>query len=246
MLAIEENIRKKIFYILLFFSFLLIAFSASFTSFELGTQLPVMKDISMSGISIFGIVFTLSMFLNVIPKEIETKTIYPIITQPITRCTYLTGKYLGMMALVSANLLILGLELMIVLVIYGDVWNWMILQSILLNILQCGILGALMMLFSLISSYPLALSSVIFLYIVGGISTPYVNYLSTKLPAALIKMVVFIKYILPKFDCFNIKDAIVHSHSLPDGYFVWGCIYGVAYIVLSIFIAAAIFERKDL
>lgn len=246
MLAIEENIRKKILYILLFFSFLLIAFSASFTSFELGTQLPVMKDISMSGISLFGIVFTLSLFLNVIPQEIERKTIYPIITQPITRGTYLAGKYLGIMALIAANLLILGIELMIVLFIYGDGWNWMVLQSIALNILQCGVLGALMMAFSLIASYPLALSTVIFLYIVGGISTPYINYLSGRLPDAMIKGVIFIKYLLPKFDCFNIKDAIVHSHTLPAGYFTWCCVYGITYIALVMLLASILFDRKDL
>ncbi len=245
-LAVEENIRKKILYILLFFSFLLIAFSASFTSFNLGAQLPIMKDISLSGISLFGIIFTLSIFLNVIPNEIEHKTIYPIVTQPITRGIYILGKYIGMMLLVAANLIILGAELMIVLFIYGDGWNWMVPQAIVLNILQCGILGAIMLLFSLITSYPLALSTTIFLFIVGGISSPYVKYLSGKLPETLINGIVILKLILPKFDCFNIKDAIVHSHNLLPGYFLWCLIYGLAYIAVIIILAAFTFDRKDL
>ena len=245
-LTIEENIRKKILYILLFLSFALIAFSASFTSFDLGAQVTIMKDISLSGIALFGIVLTLSLFLNVIPKEIETKTIYPFITQPITRGTYITGKYIGLMSIIAVNLLILGLELMVVMKIYSDNWNVMIINSIILNILQCGIIGGLMLLFSLFTSYPLTLSITLFLYILGGVSTPYIQYLQGRLPKVLLDFVVFIKLIIPKFDCFNIKDAVVHMNALPQGYFAWATIYGLAYVIIKVMIATILFEKKDL
>ncbi len=245
-LTIEENIRKKILYILLFLSFALIAFSASFSAFDLGAQVTIMKDISLSGIALFGIVLTLSLFLNVIPKEIETKTIYPFITQPITRGTYLTGKYIGLMTIISVNIFILGLELMGVMKIYSDNWNVMIINDVILNILQCGIIGGLMLLFSLFTSYPLTLSITVFLYILGGISTPYIQYLQGKLPKILLDFVVLIKLIIPKFDCFNIKDAVVHMNALPHGYFSWATLYGISYILITVIIATILFEKKDL
>ena len=245
-LAIEENIRKKILYILLFVSVIMIAFSSSMTSFNLGAQVTIMKDICLSGIGLFGIVFTLSLFLNVIPKEIETKTIYPFLAQPVTRGTYLTGKFLGIFILIAANMLFLGLELMVVLKMYEPIWNFGVLQVVALNILQCGVLGAIMLLFSLISSYPLALTITIFLYIVGGISSPYIAYISGSIPAPVIKSLLAIKLILPKFDIFNIKDAVVHDHTLLPGYFLAAIIYGIAYILIIQLFSIMIFEKKDL
>ncbi len=246
MLTIEENVRKKILYILLFISFMLVGFSASMTSFNLGAQLEIIKDISLSGIALFGIIFTLSLFLNVIPKEIETKTIYPFLAQPVTRGVYITGKFLGIFLIIAANMLILGAELMVVLKAYEGIWNMGVMQAVFLYILQCGILGAMMLLLSLVSSYPLALSTTIFLYIVGGISSPYLAYLGSKLPESMIKTIIAIKLILPKFDAFNIKDSIVHSTPILDGYFFASTIYGIAYILVVLTLTMIIFEKKDL
>ena len=246
MLTIEENIRKKILYILLFISIVLVGFSASMTSFNLGAQVSVMKDISLSGIGLFGIVFTLSLFMNVIPKEIETKTIYPFVTQPITRAIYISGKFLGLFLLIAVNMMILGIELMVVLKFFEGTWNFAVLQVVFLNILQCGILGALMLMFSLVASYPLALSATIFLYILGGISAPYLNYLKDKLPASIIDFIIAIKLILPKFDVFNIKDAIVHNTDLLSGYFMTSSLYGLVYLLAIMTLAIIFFEKKDL
>ncbi len=245
-LTIEENIRKKILYILLFVSFALIAFSSSMTSFNLGAQVTVMKDISLSGISLFGVIFTLSLFLNVIPREIETKTIYPFLAQPITRGTYLTGKFLGLFFLVAAYLLFLGAELIIVLKFFEETWSWNIMHSIVLNIIQCGLLGALMLFFSLITSYPLAISVTILLYILGGISSPYVRYLSTTFPPVFTKLIIAVKLIIPKFDVFNVKDAVVHGTPLLPDYFLSSIIYGTAFIMVIMILAIMIFEKKDL
>ena len=246
MLTIEENIRKKILYILLFISVVLVGFSASMTSFNLGAQVEVMKDISLSGINLFGIVFTLALFLNVIPREIETKTIYPFVTQPITRATYLSGKFLGLFLLIAVNMLILAVELLFVLKAYTGAWNFVIFQVVLLNILQCGILGALMLALSLISSYPLALSATVFLYMLGGISAPYLNYLKIKLPESLVNIIIGIKLIIPKFDVFNLKDAIVHDATLNPFYFPVACLYGIVYILAINTVAIIFFEKKDM
>lgn len=246
MLTLEENIRKKILYILLFVSVALVAFSSSMTSFNLGAQTTLIRDISLSGISLFGIIFTLSLFLNVIPHEIETKTIYPFLAQPISRGNYIVGKFLGLFLLIAGYLLFLGLELIVVLHIYEHTWDWTILQPIVLNILQCGILGAIMLLFSLVSSYPLALTITLFLYIIGGVSTPYLEYLGEKFPSWSMKLIVGIKLLLPKFDIFNIKDAIVHGTPLLHGYFVHAIFYGVVFILLVLLLAIMIFDHKDL
>ncbi|MDQ7823412.1 MAG: ABC transporter permease [Candidatus Eremiobacteraeota bacterium] len=245
-MTIEESLRKKIFYILLFLSLILVAFSSFFTSFGLGAQVTIMKDLSLFGISFFGLLFTISLFMNAVPGEIENRTIYPILAQPITRATYLWGKFLGIYSLIAVNLFVLGLELMVVLFPHENSWNFEVLKAVVLIILQCGLIGAFMMLFSLISSYPLAISATLFLFMVGNISYAYMGYLQAKLPPLFWSFLRYFKILLPKFDVFNIKNAVVHGHALIPGYMLTAIAYGVAYLVAVMMITLIIFEKKDL
>lgn len=245
-MTIEENIRKRIIYILLFFSLILVGTSSVLNTFNLGTQVAIVKDLSISGIGFFGILFTISLFLNMIPGEIEHRTIYPMLAQPITRADYLWGKFLGIFSIVSIYLLVLGFELMIVLYPLEHFWNLNILKALAMIIIQCGIIGATIILFSLITSYPLTLTIVSFIYIVGNLSTYYTAFLFRNYPRPLAVFVGLIKLILPKFDVFDIKNAIVHEHPITIEYIVTAAIYGILYLIAIMVLAEIIFERKDL
>jgi Cu-processing system permease protein len=245
-MTVEENLRKRILYILLFLSLLLVGSSSLINTFSLGSQVTIIKDLSISGIGFFGLLFTISLFLNAIPGEIEQRTIYPLLAQPITRADYLWGKFLGIFFIVAVNLLVLGGELMIVLLRFDHVLNYQILEAVMLIIVQCGIVGAIIVFFSLFVSYPLTLSVSLFIFIVGNLSTSYVAYLHGQAPRYLALTVTAIKLILPKFDLFNIKNAVVHGHAVAAGFIPVTCLYGVAYMVTIMMLATIVFERKDL
>jgi len=209
-------------------------------------QVTIIKDLSLSGISFFGLLFTISLFLNVVPGEIEQRTIYPLLSQPITRADYLWGKFLGVFFIVAVNLLVLGLELMILLFPHEGHLNFSILQAIVLIIMECGIIGAIIILFSLFVSYPLTLSVSLFIYIVGNLSSSYMGYLFKKMPGFFPLAVVTLKLILPKLDLFNIKNAVVHSHAIDACYVPTACFYGAAYIIAIMVLATVVFEKKDI
>jgi len=245
-MTIEENLRKRILYILLFLSVLLVAASSMISTFSLGAQVTVIKDLSLSGIGLFGILFTISLLLNAVPGEIEHRTIYPLLAQPITRADYLWGKFLGTMALVTINLFVLALELMIVLYPYEKFIDFAILPAVLLIAVQCCIVGAMVIFFSLLASYPLTISITLFLFIVGGLSTDYIGFLFKEVPQILAKLVLLIKLLLPKFDFFIIKNAIVHSHKVPADFITATVLYGLLYVVAIMLLSEIVFERRDL
>jgi ABC-type transport system involved in multi-copper enzyme maturation permease subunit len=245
-MTIEENIRKRIIYILLFISILLVGTSSMLNTFQLGAQVAIVKDLSLTGIAFFGLLFTISLFLNLVPGEIEHRTIYPMLSQPITRAEYLWGKFLGILTIVAVYLMALGLELIIVLYRLEHTWNFEILKAVLMIIMQCGIIGATIILFSLITSYPLTLTIVSFVYFVGNISYNYITYLRDNYPRFLALFVGLIKLVLPKFDVFDIKDAIVHVHPVSTEFLISAFIYGILYTIVLMVLAEIIFERKDL
>jgi ABC-type transport system involved in multi-copper enzyme maturation permease subunit len=57
--------------------------------------LRVVSDLGAASISIYGIIVAVVLGATSLYREIELKTIFPILARPIRRSEYLVGKYLG-------------------------------------------------------------------------------------------------------------------------------------------------------
>ena len=87
-------------------------------AFALNSSLRVVSDLGAASISIYGIVVAVVLGATSLYRELELKTIFPILARPIRRSEYLVGKYLGtvltLAVFIAANsgvlLLALGVE----------------------------------------------------------------------------------------------------------------------------------------
>jgi len=64
-------------------------------AFALNSSLRVVSDLGAASISIYGIVVAVVLGATSLYRELELKTIFPILARPIRRSEYLLGKYLG-------------------------------------------------------------------------------------------------------------------------------------------------------
>jgi ABC-type transport system involved in multi-copper enzyme maturation permease subunit len=246
-ITFEENYRKKFLYILLFLSAVLILSAYLFDPFEIGQQLPVVLDISLTGLQVFAIVMTFALFLTAIPAEIEKKTIYPLMSKPVNRSDYLWGKYTGNMFMIFINLFVLSFQVtFLVSRLTGDI-QWTVINSAFLIFIECGIIGALITLFSPWMSYPVNLVLTFFLYISGNVSNAYLEYLmSDKTTQYSAHMALLLKYFLPNFSFLHINNSVVHSYIVDPNYIRGAAVYGVIYILIVMLVADIVFQRKDL
>ena len=60
-------------------------------------SLRVVSDVGSFAVSIYGIVVAIVMGATGLYREVELKTVFPILARPLTRGQYLLGKYLGTM-----------------------------------------------------------------------------------------------------------------------------------------------------
>lgn len=109
--TLTQLVRQRAFYFLLVFSlFVLIAalLIENFT-YEKERELKVVKDMSFFAMSIFCTVFAVTATANLIPTDIEDRTLYTILAKPVPRWEYLIGKYAGgiLVIIISAAVLTL-------------------------------------------------------------------------------------------------------------------------------------------
>jgi len=102
----------KVFYFLLIFALLIIGNSAFVAKFSFQEQFQMLKDISLGAMSVFSSILAILATANFLPKDMEDRTIYTILAKPVPRISYLLGKLIGILLLLSlAILLMTGLFL---------------------------------------------------------------------------------------------------------------------------------------
>ncbi|RBP48209.1 ABC-2 family transporter [Roseimicrobium gellanilyticum] len=97
--------------------FCLVALGAAFFFPQLSPeqQLKQLKDWSMGSMLVASVVFSITATALLLPKDLEDRTLYTILSKPVPRYEYLLGKLLGMLLLLFCGLLLMDLIFSVVL-----------------------------------------------------------------------------------------------------------------------------------
>lgn len=110
-----ELIRLKAFYVLLLFALLLIGNSIFLTQFTFQQEFQVLKDIALGSMSIFTSLLAILATAQLIPRDVDDRTIYTILAKPVARLEYLLGKLAGVLLLLALSLIVMSALFLVVL-----------------------------------------------------------------------------------------------------------------------------------
>lgn len=103
--TLTELVRLKVFYFLLIFALLLIANSLFMARLSFQQEFQVLKDVSLGAMSIFSSLLAIVATAQLIPRDLEDRTIYTILAKPVPRHEYLMGKLAGVLLLLALSIL---------------------------------------------------------------------------------------------------------------------------------------------
>ncbi|MDI1484070.1 ABC transporter permease subunit [Polyangium sp. y55x31] len=91
----RESVRARILLGLAVVAFFVSLFSLVVGAFTLKNAPRVVSDLGAASISIFSLLVAIVIGATSLYRELEQKTLFPILARPIRRSEYLVGKYLG-------------------------------------------------------------------------------------------------------------------------------------------------------
>ena len=94
-----ELVRQKIFYIILVFALCAIGSSVFMARLTFQEEFQMLKDVCLGAMSIFTSLLAILATANFLPKDLEERTIYNILSKPVPRFIYLLGKLAGIILL---------------------------------------------------------------------------------------------------------------------------------------------------
>src|SRR5438874_6980181 len=101
--TLTELVRLKVFYFLLLFALLLIGNSIFMARLSFQQEFQVLKDVSLGAMSIFTSLLAIVATAQLLPRDVEDRTIYTILAKPVPRYEYLIGKLLGVLSLIALS-----------------------------------------------------------------------------------------------------------------------------------------------
>lgn len=121
----RESVRARILHGLFAAALGTGAYSLVVGALTLRNDRRVVADLGAFFISLFGIVVAVVLSSSSLYRELELKTIFPILARPIRRSEYLVGKFLGtvltLLTFISANV---GALLLAIAQLSGQPWYW--------------------------------------------------------------------------------------------------------------------------
>jgi ABC-type transport system involved in multi-copper enzyme maturation permease subunit len=240
----REAIRDRVLYLLLVFSLLLIGASRLFSLMTVGNEERLIKDMGLSAISIFGVLTAVFVGVSLVFKEIERRTVYTLLVTPIRRWEFIVGKFVGLLSVLSVNLILMTLALMALLV-WRDVSPWFVLPAVFLIFLELAIITAFALFFSSLTNPILAAVWTFGTYVAGHLSWS-LRLLQDRLPEGPGRLIAEgVYWVLPNLEHLNIKAEVVNGIALEPGFYPWAVAYGSAYAICIVFLACLVFQRKE-
>lgn len=239
-----EAIRRKILLVFLFGGLAIMLMGMAFGALTPSRDLNVTKSLGLGVISLAGVFISIILYITLIPAEIERRTIYSILSKPVHRYQYLTGKFLGGLMTVLSNIALMGIIFLGILttkliqyhqpVAFNDLG---LLKNLLMIFLELTLLGAAAMFFSTF------LPPVVSFFVTFGVwllgTSPW---LSAGGPLG------FLHFLVLNFGNYAIQNPFINpsvSVSQEPSYILLTVVYALLYTVVLLMAGTAIFDRRE-
>jgi ABC-type transport system involved in multi-copper enzyme maturation permease subunit len=254
----RESVRDRVLYNLVFFAILLISASYLLGQLTAGQDVKIIKDLGLGAIALFGLFIAIFIGIGLVSKEVERRSIYSLLSKPISRPQFIAGKYAGLVLTLAVNIAVMTAALYLVL----GYMTWMesaefkagwdapgvdprLLEAVLLIFVELMIITAIALFFSTFSTPLLSAALTFGLYIAGHFNADLRNFeqVVASRPAAWLARGLY--HVLPDLSAFDVKTQVVHGLPVPAGYVLATSLYGAAYIAALLLVATFIFSRRD-
>jgi ABC-2 type transport system permease protein len=241
----REAMRDRLLTMVLLFGGALVLASALLAPLTLGEQTRVVRDLGLSAIAVFAMLLIVTAGTGLVFREIERKTIHTILTFPVSRASFLVGKFFGLLGTVLVAIAMLGTLYVGVVAMFGGGLHPGLLVAVLLVAMEATVMTAVAVLFSSVASPMLSALFTVLVY-VGGNMAGDLRLLSQQLgnPVVDVLMDVFAT-VLPALQTFHVRNNLLSDIPVPPAQVAYAAEYTVFYVVAVLLVTIVAFSRRD-
>jgi ABC-type transport system involved in multi-copper enzyme maturation permease subunit len=242
----REAVRDRVLYNLIVFVLLITAAAVLLGELTDGQEARTIVDLGLTAALIFGTFIAIFVGVSLVSKEIEKRTVYAILSKPVRRGEFITGKYLGLCLTLLVNTIVMGGGISLALLyvgggsLVGSVW-----AAIFLIFLELTIITAVAIVFSAFSTPALSALFTFLVFIIGHFSAA-LRELAAGLGSSAAKLIFnAVYYLLPNLSNFSFGTQAAHGQLPPASLIAASAVYALVFDLILIAAAVLIFSRRN-
>jgi ABC-type transport system involved in multi-copper enzyme maturation permease subunit len=242
----RETVRDRVLYAPAIYAVVLFLVAYVMAWISAGQEVRVTTDLGLASLTVFGVVIAVFIGIRLLTKETERRTLYNVLSKPVSRAEFLLGKYLGLSLTLAVSMAIMTAALYLVLFVLTGRVEGAIALAVYLVYWQVLLVTALALLFSTFTTAFLSAVFTVFLYVAGQFSAD-LRHLEEVVPSAAVRRAAEVAYyVIPNLGNFDVKGRVVHGDAIPAALLALATLYGLCYAGAVLLVAVLIFRRRDL
>jgi len=241
----REAIRNKLLYTLLFFAIATMFFGVVLSSLSYVERERMVQDFAFASIRLFSVAIAVFVGVSLIHKEVDRRTVYTILSKPLSRAEFLIGKFTGLILIIWLQVAIMASFFAGVSLLMGAPLGLTHLAALALTAVELAVVVALATLFSSFTTPLLASFFSCGIWLAGHLTRDLRDHGANSESALVREGTAWMHQILPDLESFNL--SIQAAHQLPVAASdIWlPALYGAGYVAIILASATLIFERRD-
>lgn len=245
----KESVRERVLYALIAIAALMIGAGFLFGSISVGIEENILANLGLGSISFFGVLMAVFIGISLVWKELDRRTLYNILSKPVTRPEFLLGKYLGLLLTLAVNTALMTVAYYGALLIlkkkleFGDLAG---LEAVYFILLELSLVVAIALLFSCISSPALSALFTLSIFVIGHFVGDIRGFGEQSGSQITKGLTTVLYYLLPDLRGFDFITAAAHGHLAPRYLVISNSCYALLYVTLLLSASVLIFEEREL
>jgi ABC-type transport system involved in multi-copper enzyme maturation permease subunit len=247
----RETVRERVLYNLVFFALLMTVSGLILRDLAVRQDDKIIKDLGLAAMDVFGTLIAIFIGVGLVSKEIERRSLYPLLARPLTRGDFLLGKAAGLAFTLLVNVAVMTLGLYLTLFAIRLRGALAAPPSAQLLVAVAAIYAGLILvlaialLFSTLTSSTMA-AVCTFAVVVVGRYADVIRNMREVVPGMPTWLTEVVYYLLPNFTHFDLKNRVVHGEATSLVTLSVIVAYALSYSSVLLGLAGMAFRRKDL
>jgi len=243
--TVREALRHRVLYVLLAFALTMIAAGLLLSTLSYVERDRILQDLALGALRLFGAAIAIFVGVGLIHKEVDRRTIYTILSKPVSRTEFLLGKYLGLVLTLWLQVAVMGLGFAAVSIVADAPLNAGHAAAVGLAAVELTVIVAIVTLFSAFTTPLLASLYTSGLYLVGHLTRDLRELGAASDSEMMRNATVWLHRVLPDLEAFNLTIPAVHGLPIGTAEVGMPVVYGFFYVLALLAVAAWILERRD-
>jgi ABC-type transport system involved in multi-copper enzyme maturation permease subunit len=240
-----EIFRNRVYYVLVLFAIVMLGAILLLSTLGGEQRNRMILDFGLTSIESFSLLVAVFAAVTLVLEEMESRTLYLILSRPVARYQFVLGRFLGLISLLTLTYGVMAgghLALLGFVHIHPDTHYFL---SLIFSWEKIVMITAVALAFSLFATSTVSAVAFTFFFWIMGHFSGEIRYLAQKTskPALTVLFELFY-YLAPNFQFLNLRD-LPSASSAGTGW-LWPAFgYGLSYTAACLAMVILLFRKKE-